>query len=110
MRFMWNIYNEVSQLFWKGLSHLSEKAVKASMRKLSQLSRKAVTAIMKKLSQLSGKAIIAIMKKQSQLFGKAICFGQRVLSGCWESHFNIYFMDFAEKVKIFLKGILLFLV
>ena len=54
---------------------------------LSQLS-------LKKLSQLSGKAVTAIMKKLSQLSGKAVCFGQWVLSGCWESHFNIYFMDF----------------
>ena len=81
----------------------------ANMRKLSQLSRKAVTTMMKKLSQLSGKAVTAIMKKLSQLSGKAICFGQWGLLGCWEGHFNIYFMDFAENGKISLKGILPFL-
>ena len=84
----------------------------AIMRKLSQLLGKAVavTGIMKKLSQLLRKAVTAIMKKLSQLLRKAICFGQWVLSGCWEGHFNIYVMDFAENGKISLKGILLFLV
>ena len=66
--------------------------------------------MMRKLSQLSGKAVTAIMKKLSQLSGKAVCFGQWVLTGCWEGHFNIYFMDLAENGKISLKGILLFLV
>ena len=65
------------------------------LSQLSQLSGKAVTTIMRKLSQLSGKVMIAIMKKLSQLSGKAVYFGQWVLSGCWEGHFNIYFMDFA---------------
>ena len=69
-----------------------------------------MTAIMKKLSQLLGRAVTAIMKKLSQLSRKVVCFGQWVLSGYLEGHFNIYFMDLAENGKISLNDILLLLV
>ena len=72
--------------------------------------KKAILVVRKSCDNYHEKAVIAIMKKLSQLSGKAVCFGQWVLSGCWEGYFNIYFIDLAKNGKISLKGILLFLV
>ena len=81
----------------------ARSAVTAVLKRLFQLLRKAVTTIMKKLSQLSGKTVTAIMKKAILAVKKSCLLWVEandvrwVISDCWRGHFNIYFMDLAEK-------------
>ena len=85
-----------------------KKAVPAIRKSYDSYHEKANPAVRKSCDSYHEKAVPAVRK--SCLLCAETNEVRWVISNCWEGHFSIYFMDFAENDKIFLKGILLFLV
>ena len=97
--------------------------VQAARSAVTDVLKKVVPAVRKSCDSYHEKAIPVVRKSCDSYHEKAVPAVRKncllwaednevrwVLSNCWESHFNIYFMDLAENGKISLKGILLFLV